>query len=494
MSKATTFMALDFGASSGRAILGTLDNGKLSLEELHRFSNDPVKVAGRLQWDAPRLFFEIKQALNKAALKGVEIASIGIDTWGVDYALLDKNGYLLSDPTHYRDDRTIGMMEKAYETVSKQEIYEKTGLAFMNFNTLYQLYSQVCEKDGRLALADAMLFMPDLFSYLLTGKKGCEYTIASTSQMISPYTRDWDRELLKKLSVPTDMLLPITEPGTVRGTLLPEIAKECGVPEIPVVAVAGHDTASAVAAVPAKNEDFAYISSGTWSLVGIETKQPVISKEANEANLTNEGGVDGTIRVLKNVMGLWLIQECKREWARRGRELSFDEIVAEAEKAPAFSAFIDPDDESFVAPNDMPEKIAAFCKKTGQRVPETIGEIARIIYESLALKYRWTVEKLQQARDGKKITSLHIVGGGSQNKMLNRMTADALGIPVITGPSEATAVGNLMMQARALGLVSDLWEMRRVVYDSFDTKTYMPENTEVWDEAYTAFLNAAGLK
>lgn len=493
MNKEKTFMALDFGASSGRAILGTLKDGKLTLEELHRFSNDPVNLAGRLQWDAPRLFFEVKQALNKAALKGVKIESIGIDTWGVDYALLDKNGYLLGDPVHYRDERCNGMMEKAYETVSKQEIYDKTGLAFMSFNTLYQLYSQVCEGDGKLSLADSLLFMPDLFVYLLTGKKGCEYTIASTSQMISPYTRGWDKDLLAKLSIPTNMLLPITEPGTVRGTLLPEIAKECGVPEIPVIAVAGHDTASAVAAVPAKDEDFAYISSGTWSLVGIETKQPVISKEANEANLTNEGGVDGTIRVLKNVMGMWLIQECRREWARRGQELSFVQIVEEAEKAPAFSAFIDPDDERFVAPNDMPEKIAAYCKKTGQKVPQTIGETARIVYESLALKYRWTVEKLEQARGGKKINALHIVGGGSQNKMLNRMTADALGIPVITGPSEATAVGNLMMQAKALGYVSDLWEMRKVVFDSFDTEIITPEDNCGWDEAYKAFLSVTGL-
>ena len=298
MPDTTTFLAMDFGASSGRAMLGELKDGKLSLRELHRFSNDPVDLAGRLTWDLPRLFFEIKRALNKAALENVKIASIGIDTWGVDYGLLDAKGHLVGDPVHYRDARTDGMMDKAFARVSRQEIYERTGLAFLDFNTLYQLFSQVEEGDGKLNVASTMLFMPDLMTYLLTGVKGCEYTVASTSQMISPYTRTWDKELLEKLGIPTDILLPIDEPGTVRGKLLPAIARETGVEEIPVISVAGHDTASAVAAVPAQDEDFAYISSGTWSLVGVETRQPVISEEMKEANLTNEGGVDGTIRVL----------------------------------------------------------------------------------------------------------------------------------------------------------------------------------------------------
>ena len=492
MAGETNFLAMDFGASSGRAMLGTLANGKLTLRELHRFSNDPVELAGRLVWDVPRLFYEIKRALNKAALAGVPIASVGIDTWGVDYGLLDGQGRLIDNPVHYRDIRTEGMMQCAFGVVSKQEIYERTGLAFMEFNTIYQLFSQVQEDDGRLGIAQKMLFMPDLFAYLLTGKMGCEYTIASTSQMISPYTRTWSEELLKKLGIPTDILLPVTQPGTVRGTLLPSLARETGIGEIPVVAVAGHDTASAVAAVPAKDEDFAYISSGTWSLVGVETKQPVISSGAQAANLTNEGGVDGTIRVLKNVMGLWIIQECRREWERRGQALSFADIVKEAEKAPAFRSLFDPDAPDFAPPGDMPGRIADYCRRTGQPVPETVGQTARAVYESLALKYRWTVEKLEQAR-GRAIRTLHIVGGGANNGMLNEFTASALGIPVVTGPTEATAIGNVMLQAKALGLVEDIWELRRVVADSFDTDTVLPGDKAPWDAAYARFISISGL-
>lgn len=493
MTHCTSFLAMDFGASSGRAMLGTLADGRLSLREIHRFSNDPVQMAGCLQWDLPRLFYEIKAALNKAALEGVEIASIGIDTWGVDYGFLDKTGRLLGNPVHYRDVRTDGVMEKAFATVSKQEIYERTGLAFMSFNTLYQLYAQVLSGDELLPIAKDMLFIPDLLAYLLTGVKGCEYTIASTSQMINPFTRTWDKELLKKLGIPTKMLPKVTQPGTVRGMLLPQLAKETGVGSVPVVAVAGHDTASAVAAVPAKDEHFAYISSGTWSLVGVETRQPVISNEAQAANLTNEGGVDGTIRVLKNVMGLWIIQECRRQWGRRGQALSFDEIVEQAHSAPAFQSLFDPDDDDFMTPGDMPEKIQAYCQRTGQIVPRSVGEVSRAVYESLALKYRWTVEKLERAC-GSDIKALHIVGGGSNNGMLNQFTADALGIPVITGPSEATAIGNIMMQAKALGLVEDMSALRRVVADSFETQRVLPADQRPWDDAYARFLEISKLK
>lgn len=492
MKEPVTLLAMDFGASSGRAILGTLSEGKLSLRELHRFSNDPVEMAGRLYWDAPRLFFEIKASLNKAAREGVSLSSIGVDTWGVDYGLLDAHGDLLSNPVHYRDVRTEGVMEKVFETVSRQEIYDRTGLAFMSFNTLYQLAAQKIEGDPRLEIAQDLLFMPDLMTYWLTGVKGCEYTIASTSQMISPYTRSWDTELLERLGIPARLLLPITEPGSVRGTLLPSIARETGVGPVPVVAVAGHDTASAVAAVPAADEDFAYISSGTWSLVGVETRKPVISAEAQAANLTNEGGVDGTIRVLKNVMGLWIIQECRREWERRGQALSFAQIVEQAEQAPAFVSLFDPDEEIYMTPGDMPEKIAQVCRRTGQPVPHTVGEVARAVYESLALKYRWTVEKLEKA-SGRTIRALHIVGGGSNNAMLNRFTADALGIPVLTGPSEATAIGNLMLQAKALGLVKNMAELRSVVANSFETGCVQPGDRAPWDAAYARFLAIAKL-
>ena len=481
-------LAIDLGASSGHAMLGTLADGRLSLREVHRFSNDPVRLAGRLQWDLPRLFFEIQTALNKAALEGLALDAIGIDTWGVDYGLLDDAGHLLSDPVNYRDERTKGVMEKAFAVVPEEEIYRRTGLARLSFNTLYQLYAEVLSGDARLSIARDLLFMPDLLGYLLTGVKGCEYTIASTSQMLSPASRTWDFALLDKLGIPTNILPPVEEPGFVRGELLPEIARQTGVGPVPLAAVAGHDTASAVAAVPAQDEDFAYISSGTWSLVGVETREPVISPEAKAFNLTNEGGVDGTYRVLKNVMGLWILEECRREWARRGRRLTFPEIVAEAERAPAFAALFDPDDEAFLTPGDMPEKIAAACRRTGQRPPEGVGPIARAIYESLALCYRRTVEALERAR-GRAVTALHIVGGGSNNEMLNRFTADALGIPVLAGPSEATAIGNLLMQARALGEVGDLWEMRRIVGESFPARRVEPGDRAPWDAAYARYLD-----
>lgn len=486
-----TFLAMDLGASSGRAMLGTLADGRLTLRELHRFSNDPVRLAGLLQWDLPRLFFETKTALNKAALAGISLSAMGIDTWGVDYGLLDERGRLLSDPVNYRDERTAGVMEKAFAVVPEEEIYRRTGLARLSFNTLYQLYSQVLDGDARLTLAQDLLFMPDLLGYLLTGVKGCEYTIASTSQMLSPRTRTWDRGLLDKLGIPARLLLPVEEPGTVRGRLLPEIAQETGAGEVPLVAVAGHDTASAVAAVSAVDEDFAYISSGTWSLVGVETRAPVISEEAKAFNLTNEGGVDGTYRVLKNVMGLWIIQECQREWERRGIRLTFPQIVEEAGRAPAFAALFDPDGEEFLTPGNMPEKIAAACRRTGQRPPEGVGATARAVYESLALCYRHTVERLEQAR-GRAVSALHIVGGGSNNEMLNRFTADALGIPVLAGPSEATAIGNLLLQARALGLVGDLWEMRRIVADSFGVRRIEPGDRAPWDAAYKTYREIVG--
>lgn len=482
-----TFLAMDLGASSGRAMLGTLADGRLTLRELHRFSNDPVRLAGLLQWDLPRLFFETKTALNKAALAGISLSAMGIDTWGVDYGLLDERGRLLSDPVNYRDERTAGVMEKAFAVVPEEEIYRRTGLARLSFNTLYQLYSQVLDGDARLTLAQDLLFMPDLLGYLLTGVKGCEYTIASTSQMLSPMTRTWDRGLLDKLGIPARLLLPVEEPGTVRGRLLPEIAQETGAGEVPLVAVAGHDTASAVAAVPAVDEDFAYISSGTWSLVGVETRAPVISEEAKAFNLTNEGGVDGTYRVLKNVMGLWIIQECQREWERRGIRLTFPQIVEEAGRAPAFAALFDPDGEEFLTPGNMPEKIAAACRRTGQRPPEGVGATARAVYESLALCYRHTVERLEQAR-GRAVSALHIVGGGSNNEMLNRFTADAIDRAVVAGPDEGTAIGNVLVQAMGLGVLKDVSALRRVVGASFPTRRLEPENVRAWNAAYAKYL------
>ena len=490
MMKTLNLLGFDFGASSGRAMLGVFDGTKIDISELHRFSNDPVMINGRFVWDVQRLFFEMKEALTKASKQGIEIDAIGIDTWGVDFGLLDKNGNLAGIPLHYRDHCTDGMMEKAYEIVSKEEIFAQTGLAFMQFNTLYQLLALKLADDPILKIADKMLFMPDLLAYFFTGEMGTEYTIASTSQMINPHTGDWAYDLLKKFDLPTDILTEIQPAGTVRGMLKEDICKECGVKSVPVIAIGGHDTASAVAAVPAKpGSSFAYISSGTWSLFGTELEKPLCSPEVMQANYTNEGGVLGDVRFLKNIMGLWIIQECKREWDRRGEKIGFAEIVELAEKAPAFKAVIDVDDDRFLAPGNMPERIQEYCRETNQPVPEGKGEIARVIYEGLALKYRWAIERMEELT-GKKFDVLHIVGGGSNNLMLNRFTASAVARPVITGPSEGTVIGNLLMQAKAMGSIADMNELRQVVANSFETKEYLPAEGEAqaWEAAYQRLL------
>ena len=487
--KTLNLLGYDFGASSGRAMLGTLRDGKLEIREIHRFSNDPVMLNGRFVWDVPRLVYEMKQALLKISHMDVEVDAIGIDTWGVDYGLLDKNGFLLGLPVNYRDERTVGMREKVRRIIPDAALFARTGLAYNQFNTLYQLYAMRQEGDPTLDAAADLLFMPDLLAYLLTGEKGTEYTIASTSEMINPYTRDWDRELLKMLDIPDGMLGEVKLPGTLRGKLLPDIARECGVPQIPVIAVGGHDTASAVAAVPARDADFAYISSGTWSLLGAEIPKPLCEEGVMNANYTNEGGVDGSIRLLKNIMGLWIINECKREWDRRSDAVGFAQLVEMAMAAPAFKAVIDVDDPCFLTPGDMPARIQEYCKKTGQAVPQGRGEISRVIYESLALKYRWAIERLEKDMLGHPIKSLNIVGGGAKNVLLNKFTAEAIKRPVIAGPSEGTVIGNLLMQAMALGAIDDIWALRRVVEASFPTETFEPEtNGAAWDAAYARYL------
>ena len=490
MDHTLNLLGFDFGASSGRAMLGVYDGRTLELREIHRFLNEPVMLGDQYVWDLPRLFLEVKEGLRKAAKEGVRIDGIGIDTWGVDFGLLGKNGRLLGMPVHYRDARTEGMMEKAFETVSKKEIFERTGLAFQSFNTLYQLLAMKEQGDEALEAADTLLFMPDLIAYLLTGVKATEYTIASTSQMIDPSTRTWDKELLKKLGLPAGILTEIQPAGAVRGLLKEEIARETGLPQVPVIAVASHDTASAVAAVPAeKGSRFAYISSGTWSLLGAELKAPLCREEVMRANYTNEGGLCGTTRLLKNIMGLWIIQECKRAWDREGAEIGFGEIVKLAEAAPAFKAVIDVDDPCFMAPGGMPERIQDYCRRTNQPVPETRGEIARVVYEGLALKYRWAIERLEKDLLGHEIDVLHIVGGGSKNEMLNRFTAQAIGRKVVAGPSEGTVIGNLLVQAMALGAIDGLDALREVVARSFENKTYLPEgDASAWDEPYARLL------
>ena len=493
MKKALNLLGFDFGASSGRAMLGTLEGGKLTIREIHRFLNEPVTLCGRFVWDIPRLFYEMKQALLKLSRSGLTVDAIGIDTWGVDFGLLDKNGHLLSLPVHYRDARTNGIPEKVRAIIPDEELFARTGIAFNSFNTLYQLYAMKEEGDPALESAQDLLFLPDLLAYFLTGKKGTEYTIASTSQLLNPFTRDWDRELMAKLGIPAHIFGEVKLPGTVRGTLLPEIARECGVAEIPVIAIGGHDTASAVAAVPAKEKDFAYISSGTWSLLGAEVQKPLCTEGVMKANYTNEGGVDGSIRLLKNIMGLWIIQECKREWDRRGSETSFGELVELSMQAPAFKAILDVDDACFLAPGDMPARIQAYCAKSGQPVPEGKGEISRVIYESLALKYRWAIERLEEDMLKKPIEALHIVGGGSKNALLNQFTAEAIRRPVIAGPDEGTIIGNLLVQAQALGAIDGMRALRQVVEDSFPTQTFLPETDgKAWDEAYSRYLQICG--
>ena len=485
--KKLNLLGFDFGASSGRAMLGVFDGERIEIEEIHRFSNDPVMLCGRCVWDVPRLVYEMKQALLKLSRTGLRVDAIGIDTWGVDFGMLDKNGHLLGLPVHYRDDRTLGMREKVREIIPDRELFAHTGLAYNQFNTLYQLYAMKLEGDPVLEKAADLLFMPDLLAYFLTGKKGTEYTVASTSELINPYTRDWDIPLMEKLGLPTGFLGAVKLPGTVRGTLLPEIARECGVDEIPVIAIGSHDTASAVAAVPAREKDFAYISSGTWSLLGVEIEKPLCEEGVMNANYTNEGGVDGSIRLLKNIMGLWIIQECKREWDRRSDAVGFAELVEMAVKAPAFKAIIDVDDPCFMAPGDMPNRIQAYCERTGQAVPNGRGEISRVIYESLALKYRWAIERLEEVL-GHPVKVLHIVGGGSKNALLNRFTAEAIKRPVVAGPGEGTVIGNLLMQAVALGEIEDISALRRVVEASFPTETFAPETDgAAWDKAYEEY-------
>lgn len=482
-------LAFDYGASSGRAMLGQFDGNRLGLSEMHRFANEPVMVGDSLYWDILRLFHEMKQGILKAVAGGhKDIASIGIDTWGVDFGLLDSTGGLLGNPYHYRDSRTEGMIEEACRIVPGQEIYAATGIAFQVFNSLYQLFSMKFNKSPLLENASTMLFTPDLLRYFLTGEKSSEFTIASTSQMLDAHTRSWAGELLDKLGIPRNILTEIIDAGTVAGKLTPGVAGELGVGRVPVVAVAEHDTGSAVVSVPAVEGKYAYLSSGTWSLLGVESAVPVINDSAFKLNYTNEGGYNRTTRLLKNIMGLWIYQECKRTWDKSGERVSFDELEEGAVNAEAFAAFIDPDDSSFFSPGRMPSKIQDYCRKTGQKVPETKPQIVRCIMESLAMTYRKAVEGLEKVV-GYSLPVLHIVGGGCKNTLLSQFTANAIARPVIAGPVEATATGNLMAQLLALGEVKSLNEGRLIVRNSFPSVEYSPENKAGWDAAYERFLS-----
>jgi rhamnulokinase len=491
MSHTVDVLAFDLGAESGRAILGRYDGSRLRLTEVHRFPNGPVRAPDGLHWDVQGLFKEIRHGLALYRQRYGRPASIGIDTWGVDFALLDRRGMLLGEPFHYRDSRTEGVMEEAFKRVPRQEIFERTGIQFLPFNTLYQLLAMVLAGSPALALAHTFLTIPDLFNYWLTGRALCEFTNATTTQFYDPRAGAWATSLLDKLGIPTHFLPEVVPPGTVLGALLATVGDETGMEGVPVVAPACHDTGSAVAAVPASRADYAYVSSGTWSLVGVEVEEPLITPESLASNFTNEGGVGGTFRFLRNVQALWLLQECRRAWAEQGHSLSYDELARMAEAAPPFVALIDPDDPSFLSPPDMPAAIEAFCMGSGQPLPQDRGAIVRCVLESLALRYRWVLERAEEMR-GRRINAIHVVGGGSQNHVLCRFTADATGRPVVAGPVEATAVGNIIVQAMALGHVSSLEEARALVRRSFDLVTYEPGERAPWDEAYTRFLGILG--
>lgn len=480
-------LAFDYGASSGRGILGKFDGEKLYLEELHRFASDPVMVGDSLHWDILRLFHEMKQGILKCAKDGQgDISSIGIDTWGVDFGLLGPKGELLGNPYHYRDIRTDGMIEAATKIVPKRELYRHTGIQFQKFNTLYQLLAMKLNQDVILEKAETLLLIPDLLNYFLTGEKASEWTIASTTQMCDANSRTWAKELLNKLGIPTGMLTEIIQPGTQLGTLRNSITEELGIGKVPVIAVAEHDTGSAVVSVPAAEDKYVYISSGTWSLLGVESENPVISDRTCDLNYTNEGGINNTVRFLKNIMGLWIYQECKRAWDKTGDSMSFDALEAAAAEAKPFAALIDPEDEMFFTPGRMPQKIQEYCVKTGQKPPESKGEIVRCIMESLALKYRSAVEELESTLDYG-LPVIHIVGGGCKNTMLCQFTADATARPVLAGPIEATAIGNIMSQFISLGRIANLKEARAVIRNSFPISEYTPVNRASWDEAYNTF-------
>lgn len=489
--QARKLVALDLGAESGRAVVGLLREDRLTLAEVHRFPNGPIRIpAGAggdpLYWDILRLWSEIKRGLTLCAQKHCEIASLGVDTWGVDFALLDANDELLGNPRHYRDSRTEGMLEAAFLRVPRPEIFERTGIQFMRLNSLYQLLAMKLAHSSQLEAARTFLTIPDLFNFWLTGRKVNEFTNATTTQCYDPRTRDWAKPMLQQLGLPTAIFGELIAPGTPLGELLPSLAEECGV-RTQVVAPACHDTGSAAVAVPASDDSFVYLSSGTWSLMGIEVKEPIINAQTLALNFTNEGGVCGTIRLLKNIMGLWLVQECRRAWIRAGRDFSYDELSRLAAQAPPLVSLIDPDDATFIAPADMPAAIAAFCHRTNQPVPDSPGALVRCALESLAMKYRWVLERLDELA-GRRHKAIHIVGGGSQNCLLNQFTADACGRRVMAGPVEATAIGNVLMQALALGFVASLSEARAVVRRSFDVTTIEPTLSSNWDDAYGRWL------
>ena len=487
MMTSLSFAAVDLGAESGRVMMGNFDNKHLRLNEIHRFPNGGVRLGENLHWDVLRLWSEIKTGLAQAGGQSSGLRSIGLDTWSVDLGLLDSNDNLIGNPHTYRDARTNGMLDAVFNQVSHDEVYAQTGIQHIQINSLYQLFAMKQANDPALSIAKTFLNMPDLLNFFLTGVKVNEFTISTTTQCYNPIRRTWASDLLTALDIPTHIFGDIVQPGTVLGNLRTSLSEELGLRNTSIIASAGHDTASAIAAVPASTADFIFLSSGTWSLMGVELDEPIITAESLAADMTNEGGVGNKIRFLKNITGLWLVQECRRMWTQQGTQYSYAELTGMAANASSFGPLIVSGADIFMAPDDMPAAIQSYCRETGQPVPESNGAIIRCVLESLALEYRWVAEQIDRLTR-KHYPVIHIIGGGTQNKLLNQFAASATGRTVIAGPVEATAIGNILVQAIALGEISSLAEGRAIVKSSFDVEPYEPQNTAAWDEAYVRYL------
>ncbi|WP_294081208.1 rhamnulokinase [Proteiniphilum sp. UBA5384] len=487
VNNSISFLAIDLGASSGRAILGTMQDDKLELKEISRFPNPIIEINGRLYWDLFHLYNQIIEALREVKSHKLPVKSLGIDTWGVDFVCFGKDGEPLRMPYSYRDPHTMDAPTHFFTKIPREEAYKKTGIQIMNFNTLFQLDTLLRDNSPIYPIINKILFMPDALSYLLTGEMVTEYTIASTAQMLNPYTKQFEESFLKALQLNSNHFGMQVFPGYKIGNISSSVQRLTGLQDLSVVAVAGHDTASAVLATPARNENFAYLSSGTWSLMGIESEEPVINEETFALNFTNEGGADGSIRLLKNICGMWLIEQCKKEWEDK-QTVRYEEIMAAAKQSTPFQCFINPDSPCFAAPRSMTTAIQTYCKDTNQPIPQTMGEIARCIYESLAFRYRQVLANLQELATFP-IDTVHIIGGGAQNKLLNAFTANAIGMPVVAGPSEATAMGNILLQAKAAGIVHNKQEMRQIVRNSVDLDIFEPEDRVLWNNHYNDYLS-----
>ncbi len=493
MNKSYNYFAVDLGATSGRTILCTIDNGKMEMREVTRFPNHIIEMTGHCYWDIYALYNEIIRGLKTVAKEGVAVNSIGIDTWGVDFVMFGKDGGVIRNPYCYRDSHTVGVPEKFFNVVPSEEVYAMTGIQVLNFNSLFQLYALRLSGCSALDAADKILFIPDALSYLLTGKMVMEYTIASTSHMLNPVTKDLEPKLLEAIGLRRDQFARLVFPGEVVGALSEEVQRLTGLGAVPVIAVAGHDTGSAVAAVPATSKHFAYLSSGTWSLMGIEVVDPIINEKSRSYNFTNEGGINGTTRFIKNICGMWLLERCRGEWKENGEDVAYGDLIDQAIAVEPFRSIIFPDAECFANPNSMVSAIKTYCQATNQPVPESNGEITRCIFDSLALRYREVFGLLNDFAPFE-IDVLHVIGGGSRNNLLNQFTCNAVGVPVIAGPSECTAIGNVMIQAQADGLVDGIEAMRKLIGDSVETARFEPQDAEIWNAAFDKFQKVCTIR